>query len=254
TMDVAGTRGYMSPEQAAGRPVDARTDVYAFGVLAHRMLTGQVPPTAPTRVGATDVGGPAADMPADIPPGLLVLIDQCLSGDPGMRPADVRALVARLAALDGRRAPTPRLEEPPRTRRWLVTAGLLVAATAAMAIWRPWQKADNVPRGVLGAREIRFERLAASDLDAEDAALPDSVVRLTIDELEDAWAMPARAAADGGPPASASTAEVTGRLFVERDRRLVLELALGGAEKRFEAAGPRPLAVLAARWLVEQTT
>jgi len=254
TMDVAGTRGYMSPEQAAGRPVDARTDVYAFGVLAHRMLTGQVPPTAPARVGATDVGGPAADIPADTPPGLLVLIDQCLSGDPALRPADGRALVARLAALEGRREPTPRLAERAR-RRWLVpAAGLIAAAGAAVAIGRHWQKADSAPRPILGAREIRFEKLVAADLDAEDAALPDSVVRLTIDELEDAWAMPARAAADGGPPPSSTTADVAGRLFVERDRRLVLELSLGGAEKRFEAAGPRPLAVDAARWLVEETT
>ncbi|HEU5059736.1 MAG TPA: serine/threonine-protein kinase, partial [Kofleriaceae bacterium] len=94
TMDVAGTRGYMSPEQAAGRPVDARTDVYAFGVLAHRMLTGEVPATAPTLVGATDVGGPVAGMPPDVPPALAVLIDQCLSTDPAVRPADGRVLVA----------------------------------------------------------------------------------------------------------------------------------------------------------------
>ncbi len=251
TMDVAGTRGYMSPEQAAGRPVDARTDVYAFGVLAHRMLTGQVPATAPTRVGATDVGGPAADMPQDTPPGLFVLIDQCLSGEPALRPADGRALVARLAALEGRREPTPRLVPARRRWRWAVAAALVLGAAAAF--WLPLQRGGSSPR-VLGAREIRFEPIAAADLAAEDAELPDSVVRLTIDELEDAWGMPARAARDGGPPATATTADVTGRLFVERDRHLVLELAVGGAEKRFEATGPRPLAVDAARWLVEQTT
>ncbi len=265
TMDVAGTRGYMSPEQAAGRPVDARTDVYAFGVLAHRMLTGQVPPTAPTRVGATDVGGPAAGMPADVPPGLIALIDQCLSGDPPVRPADGRVLVARLAALEERRDPTPRLVEvdpgerrapaAPRGRRVAIAAVLLAAAAgAALTVWRPWRAAGDRPvRPPESAAELRIEPLVASDLAPEDAALPDSAVRLIIDELEDAWAMPARAAADGGPPPGPATARVTGRLFVERGRRLVLELEVGGAHQRFEAAGPRALAVDAARWLAETT-
>ena len=162
TMDVAGTRGYMSPEQAAGRPVDARTDVYAFGVLAHRMLTGQVPATAPTRVGATDVGGPAAGVPIDTPPGLVVLIDQCLSGEPGVRPADGRILVARLAALEGRRDPTPRLveveasEPAPRRRpgRWLAVVAVLVAAAGAttLAVWRPWRSAPTAGPLAVNAR------------------------------------------------------------------------------------------------------
>ena len=260
TMDVAGTRGYMSPEQAAGRPVDARTDVYAFGVLAHRMLTGEIPATAPTLVGDTDVGGPPAGMPADTPPGLAVLIDQCLSGDPSIRPADGRVLVARLAALGGQPEPTPAPDEveptarrAPTTRgRRLAVAAILLGAGAAVAVWRPWRSDDAGP--VAPARtvsELRFEPLVAADLAPEDAALPESTVRLMIDELEDAWAMPARAAADGGPPPEPGTARVSGRLFVERARGLVLELEVGGARKRFEAAGPRPLAIAAARWLVE---
>src|SRR5690606_1908789 len=101
TVDVAGTRGYMSPEQAAGRAVDARRDVYAFGVLAHRMLTGELPATAPSRVGVTDVGGPAARLPEAAPPGLITLIDRCLAGEPDDRPADGAAIEAELARITG---------------------------------------------------------------------------------------------------------------------------------------------------------
>src|ERR1044071_3681990 len=41
--DIAGTRGYMAPEQATGRPLDARADVYALGVLGFVLTTGQRP-------------------------------------------------------------------------------------------------------------------------------------------------------------------------------------------------------------------
>jgi tetratricopeptide (TPR) repeat protein len=251
TMDVAGTRGYMSPEQAAGRPVDARTDVYAFGVLAHRMLTGEVPATAPARVGATDVGGPEAALPDETPPGLITLIDQCLSGDPATRPAGGSALVARLDRLSARRDPTPRLVEieapAPRRRARVVLIAALLAGLAAVAIWRPWRAAPAAAGP--GATEIVLDRLSL-----DDPALADSVLRLTIDELDDAWGMPARVA--GGPPPGPRSARARGQLFVDRDHHLLLELELtrpGGAsvEKRFTASGPRPLAAEVARWLVE---
>ncbi|HTE50278.1 MAG TPA: serine/threonine-protein kinase [Kofleriaceae bacterium] len=109
-VDVAGTRGYMAPEQAAGRAVDARSDVYAFGVLAHRMLIGELPWSAPTRVQATDLTGPPAGAPADAPPALLGLIDECLAASPTERPVDGAALLDRLstpgalAAVSGSRA------------------------------------------------------------------------------------------------------------------------------------------------------
>jgi hypothetical protein len=89
--DVAGTRGYMAPEQSAGGPIDARCDVYAFGVLAHRVVLGELPWGSPA---ATDVRPP---VPAETPPALLGLIDECLSSSPSDRPASGDALLARLS-------------------------------------------------------------------------------------------------------------------------------------------------------------
>ena len=86
---ILGTAPYMSPEQARGKPVDARTDIWAFGCVLYEMLTGQQTFTGET---TTDVlakvleAQPKWDaLPAEIPSSIRFLLEAALNKDPKQR-------------------------------------------------------------------------------------------------------------------------------------------------------------------------
>ncbi|HEY8141245.1 MAG TPA: serine/threonine-protein kinase [Kofleriaceae bacterium] len=101
---ILGTPTYMSPEQAGGRGIDSRSDVYSLGVILFELSTGQVPFTAdtyaeilvqhitqePRRPSTIDA------LPAAVPPGLEQLILDCLRKDPADRPQKMTEVEDRL--------------------------------------------------------------------------------------------------------------------------------------------------------------
>jgi eukaryotic-like serine/threonine-protein kinase len=114
-----GTPHYMSPEQAAGeRDIDARSDLYALGVVAFEMATGELPFQAPTVPGILmkHISEPAPDIKRtrpDLPDDLAVCIMRCLAKDPESRWPTAESLVR---ALDSRNA-GPYRPPAPVTRR-----------------------------------------------------------------------------------------------------------------------------------------
>jgi serine/threonine protein kinase len=93
---IMGTPGYMSPEQAMGRPVDHRADIFSFGAMLYELTTGSAPfsGTAIERLIATtrDEPAPPAALNARISPALERLILRCLARRPEDRYPNARAL------------------------------------------------------------------------------------------------------------------------------------------------------------------
>jgi hypothetical protein len=99
--EVVGTPQFMSPEQAAGEPLDGRSDLYSLGVVAFFAVTGRLPFDAPS-AGAvmamhlTQAPPRVASLRPDLPQALCAAIDRCLEKEPATRFESGEALAAAL--------------------------------------------------------------------------------------------------------------------------------------------------------------
>jgi tetratricopeptide (TPR) repeat protein len=132
---IVGTLDYLSPEQVAGDPLDARSDIYALGIVLFEMFTNQLPFNAGSQAEALAqrITGRPRDIDetgVHVPAYVRNVIRRCLERNRGRRYASVRELVADL---DAKRA--PRRTRPPRAA---VVLGLVLLAAATAALYRPW--------------------------------------------------------------------------------------------------------------------
>ena len=152
---IMGTAAYMSPEQARGKTVDKRTDIWAFGAVLFEMLTGQ------RAFQGEDVSVTLADviradvswekLPSDLPPGLTTYLHRCLQKEPSQR---IQAIGDMRLAMEGAFETTVSAGAEPtavaQLQVWqrpvpLVLATLGIAAIASLAVWSLTRPAPPPP-------------------------------------------------------------------------------------------------------------
>jgi len=137
TLTVAGTAGYMAPEQVSNRPIDFRADQFALGVIVYEMLSGRRAfkrDTAVQTMAATleSEPTPLADLAPDTPEEVVTIVERCLAKDPAHRYASTQDLARDLRDVRqhtaSRTARTYRARRPAR-RAWPWVAGTLALLT-----------------------------------------------------------------------------------------------------------------------------
>ena len=162
---IAGTLAYMSPEQAGGKPVDARTDVFSFGVLLYQMLTGRHPFLRGSRLETLSAireadPEPPTKVAPGLPPEAERAILRCLQKEPSRRWQSMADLSAVLRDLredsESGREKGPTTGAPSRSRGWvaLATAMTVVALVGAVLALR--RRAPS-PSGPLELTRATFD-------------------------------------------------------------------------------------------------
>jgi Tol biopolymer transport system component len=151
---LLGTAAYMSPEQAQGKPVDKRADIWAFGVVLYEMLTGRrmfQGETAGEVLASVIKDEPKLD---NVPLELRGLVSRCLNKDARKR---LQAIGEARIILEDPAPPAPVQQVPMQCARslpWMTAVGLAVVAAsltvvAAAALWVAWRATRPVDRPLM---------------------------------------------------------------------------------------------------------
>ncbi len=137
---VIGTLPYMSPEQIEGRPADARSDLFAFGVVLYELLAGRRPFVGESRTGLLasilkEEPPPLSDLQPPPPSSLVAIVRTCLEKDPEKRWQSAREIRHALEwTAAEQRAPLP-ARSP---RAWQGLAALLALLAVGLGGWASW--------------------------------------------------------------------------------------------------------------------
>lgn len=151
---IAGTLGYMAPEILRGQRADARSDVWAMGIVLYEMLTGHRPfaGQTPFELSGAILSGAPRPLSSRVPAGLAAVVRRCLEKDPAARYSTAVELHAALEdARLGRQPFGARLAAALpswRARRWRVPVAITALLMLAALATRPaWQRVTQLASG-----------------------------------------------------------------------------------------------------------
>ncbi len=129
---VVGTPPYLAPEVLTGAATDARSDIWALGVLLYEMASGRLPfeGRSVIEIATAIVNDPAPPLPGRVPPGLRATIARCLDKEPGQRYRTASEVRVSLETAQHDSSPIRAEVRAPRPRsgKWIAFAGVVAAA------------------------------------------------------------------------------------------------------------------------------
>jgi len=253
---IVGTFSYMSPEQAEGKKVDARSDIFSFGSLLYEMLTGRRPfrRDTPALTVAAILHMEPPPLPAGMPHDLEKVITRCLRKDIERRAqhmGDVKLALEELKEESDSGTLSAVTGTPPTRRRLphiLISTAAALALIAVAAIW--WQSRQRS-----GPAQLKISRLTFDQgLTAEPAISPDGKLAAYSsdrggDDGRNIWVQQIA----GGQPLRLTTSPALDRMpsFSPDGSRIVFQStrdgggiyivnALGGGERKIAGRGIGP--------------
>lgn len=154
---VVGTVAYMSPEQVSGAQVDARSDIFSFGVLLYEMTTGRHPfqrdSTAATLAAVVNhEPEPANALAEDVPPAIAAIIARCMRKDPDERFGSASELKTALTTVLAGHPGSAQHAQTKNGLRWIGVGGAMLAILAAVfLVWRFSTPRKHEPQTALNA-------------------------------------------------------------------------------------------------------
>jgi eukaryotic-like serine/threonine-protein kinase len=142
---VIGTIAYMSPEQAAGKPLNARSDIFSFGEVLYEMLAGRRPFSGVNDLEVLQgiIHGTPQPLTQEIPLALRSVVEKALEKDPAERYQSMRDMVVDLRKLARQSAEAVVPVPPSRVLRWKWAAAVALVLILGVAAWRFWPHASS---------------------------------------------------------------------------------------------------------------